>query len=209
VFTTNHATQTPEENMNFVEPIRDRKRIAQIKNLLRGQGRYRDLLLFVVGINSALRISDLLRLRISHFVDEHKHIRRRFAIKEEKRGKRQEVVINDSIREALGEYLAAYPGVASDPDNYVFFNSKANSFREPIKRGQAWKFITSICQDVGLRGNYGTHSLRKTWGYHARMNGVDLALIMYKLNHASLAYTKRYLGITDDELEEVVKRLNL
>ena len=188
--------------MNFVEPIRDRKRIAQIKNQLRGEGRYRDLLLFVVGINSALRISDLLQLRISHFVDEHNHIRRRFAIKEEKRGKRQEVVINDSIRETLDEYLSAYPGVTGDPGNYVFFN-------EAIKRGEAWKFITSICADVGLRGNFGTHSLRKTWGYHARMNGVDLALIMYKLNHASLAYTKRYLGITDDELEEVVKRLNL
>jgi hypothetical protein len=48
--------------MNFVEPIRDRKKIAQIKNQLRGQGRYRDLLLFVVGINTALRISDLLEL---------------------------------------------------------------------------------------------------------------------------------------------------
>ena len=195
--------------MNFVEPIRDRKRIAQIKNQLRGQGRHRDLLLFTVGINSALRISDLLNLRIHHFLDERGLIRRRFAINEEKRGKRQEVVINDSIRDALDEYLAAYPRVASDPDNYVFFNTKANSFREPIKRGQAWKFITSICADIGLRGNFGTHSLRKTWGYHARMSGVDLALIMYKLNHASLSYTKRYLGITDDELEEVVKRLNL
>ncbi len=195
--------------MNFVEPIRDRKRIAQIKNQLRGEGRYRDLLLFVVGINTALRISDLLQLRVSHFMDEHNHIRRRSVIKEEKRGKRQEIVINDSIREALDEYLSAYPGITSDPDNFVFFNSKANSFCEPIKRGQAWKFITSICQNVGLRGNFGTHSLRKTWGYHARMSGVDLALIMYKLNHASLAYTKRYLGITDDELEEVVKRLNL
>ena len=50
---------------------------------------------------------------------------------------------------------------------------------------------------------------QKTWGYHARMQGVDLALIMYKLNHESLAYTKRYLGITDDELQAVVRRLNL
>ena len=81
--------------------------------------------------------------------------------------------------------------------------------RESIRRGQAWKFITAICQQVGLRGNFGTHSLRKTWGYHARMNGVDLALIMYKLNHESIAYTKRYLGITDDELQAVVARLNL
>jgi site-specific recombinase XerD len=54
-----------------------------------------------------------------------------------------------------------------------------------------------------------SHSLRKTWGYHARMQGVDLALIMRKLNHTSLAYTKRYLSITDDELEAVARRLNL
>ena len=55
--------------MNFVEPIRDRKKFAQIKNLLRGERRYRDLLLFVMGINTALRISDLLHLQISHFLD--------------------------------------------------------------------------------------------------------------------------------------------
>ena len=95
--------------MNFVEPIRDRKKIAQIKNQLRGQQHYRDLLLLVVGINTALRISDLLQLRISHFIDDHKRIRQRFWIKEQKRNKRHEIVINQSIREALNEYLAAYP----------------------------------------------------------------------------------------------------
>ncbi len=78
-----------------------------------------------------------------------------------------------------------------------------------LLRGQAWKFIRAICREVGLPGNYGTHSLRKTWGYHARQQGVDLALIMHKLNHASLVYTKRYLGITDAELEAVIQRLNL
>lgn len=195
--------------MNFVEPIRDKKKIAQIKNLLRGQGRYRDLLLFVVGINTALRVSDLLKLRVGDFLDEDGAIKDRFVIREEKRGKRQEVVINDSIREAFGEYGGAYPGAAADPNHYVFFNTRTGNFSEPIKRGQVWKFIAAICEDVGLRGNFGTHSLRKTWGYHARLQGVDLALIMHKLNHNSLAYTKRYLGITDEELEEVVRRLNL
>ena len=87
--------------MNFVEPIRDRKKIAQIKNLLRGQKRFRDLLLFVVGINTALSISDLLQLQVNHFLDEQGRIKRRFWIKERKRGKRHEVVINTSIREAL------------------------------------------------------------------------------------------------------------
>lgn len=195
--------------MNFVEPIRDRKKITQIKNLLRGQKRFRDLLLFVVGINTALRISDLLELRVEHFLDDRQRIRQRFWIKEQKRGKRQEVVVNDSIRQNLEEYLKAYPAVVGDYKHFVFFNSQANSFLQPIRRGQAWKVITTICQQVGLRGNFGTHSLRKTWGYHARMQGVDLALIMHKLNHESIAYTKRYLGITDDELQAVSKRLNL
>src|SRR5688572_29093487 len=98
--------------MNFVEPIRDRKRIAQIKNILRGQGRYRDLLLFVVGINTALRISDLLRLRVGDFVEEDGQLRGRFSIREQKRDKRHEIVVNDSMREAWHEYLVAYPDVA-------------------------------------------------------------------------------------------------
>ena len=195
--------------MNFVEPIRDRKKIAQIKNQLRGQRRYRDLLLFVVGINTALRISDLLGLQVEHFLDDHQHVKRRFWIKEQKRGKRQEVVVNDSIRDGLEEYFSAYLEIIGDQNNFIFFNTKANGFMQPIRRGQAWKIITIICHKVGLRGNFGTHSLRKTWGYHARMQGVDLALIMHKLNHESIAYTKRYLGITDDELQAVSQRLNL
>jgi len=195
--------------MNFVEPIRDRKRIAQIKNLLRGQGRFRDLLLFVVGVNTALRISDVLCLRISDFLDEKRHLRRRFWIREQKRGKRQEVVVNESIRAAFIEYLAAYSEVAQMPEHFDFFNTKTHDYTQPIKRGQAWKFMRAVCGEIGLPGNYGTHSLRKTWGYHARQQGVDLALIMHKLNHASLVYTKRYLGITDAELEAVIQRLNL
>ena len=195
--------------MNFVEPIRDKKKLAQIKNLLRGQRRFRDLLLFVMGINTALRISDLLRLRIRDFLDGQGRLKQRFWVRERKRGKRHEVVINNSIQEAFEEYLAAYPGITNDLEHFVFFNAKTNDYSASIKRGQAWKLTTSICREVGLKGNYGTHSLRKTWGYHARMQGVDLALIMHKLNHSSIAHTKRYLGITDDELQAVVQRLNL
>ena len=168
--------------MKFVEPIRDRKKITQIKNLLRGQHRYRDLLLFVVGINTALRISDLLKLRVNQFIDIDGNIRNRFWIKEQKRGKRHEITINQSIQEALTEYLEAYPFVLKEPYSYLFFNPRT---KQHIKRGQAWKFITSICQDVGLRGNYGTHSLRKTWGYHARMQGAG---------HVYSERNRRYTG---------------
>jgi integrase len=103
--------------MNFVEPICDRKKIAQIKNLLRGQGRFRDLLLFTVGVNTALRISDLLQLQIGQFLDERGRHKYCFWIHEQKRNKRHEVVINQSIREALEEYLEAYPSIAENAVN--------------------------------------------------------------------------------------------
>jgi integrase len=195
--------------MNFVEPIRSQKKISQIKNLLRGAGRCRDLLLFVVGINTALRVSDLLNLRIGDFVNEAGEVKERFWIREQKRGKRHEVIINHSMRETLAEYRAAYPDIETDPAHFVFFNTRTHDYTRPINRRHVWKVISDVCHDVGLRGNYGTHSLRKTWGYHARMNGVDLALIMHQLNHTDLASTRRYLGITDEELGEVVRRLNL
>jgi integrase len=132
--------------MNFVEPIRERKKVAQIKNLLRGEGRFRDLLLFTVGINTALRVSDLLRLQIGHFVDDRRSIKKRFRIKEQKRGKRHQGFILASIREIFEAYLAAYPNIASDPQHFLFFNTKAYDFTVPIGRVQAWKFITTICK---------------------------------------------------------------
>jgi site-specific recombinase XerD len=195
--------------MNFVEPIRSVKKIAQIKNQLKGAGRYRDLLLFVVGINTALRVSALLALHVGDFFEAEGTIRDRFWIHEQKRGKRREVIVNASMGEALEWYRAAYPEAVARPAHALFFNTRTHDYTRPIDRRQVWQIITTLCQDVGLNGNYGTHSLRKTWGYHARRNGVDLVLIMHQLNHNDLAYTKRYLGITDEELEAVVRRLNL
>ena len=113
--------------MNFVEPIRDRKKIAQIKNQLRGQRRFRDLILFVIGIHTALRISDLLNLRVEHFLDDYQRIRRRFWIKERERGKRHEVVINASIREAVDEYWVAFSDIRGDRNNYVMIHFRAHN----------------------------------------------------------------------------------
>lgn len=195
--------------MQFVEPIREKKKIAQIKNLLKGEGRYRDLLFFVVGVNTALRASDLLNLRVGDFMDTDGEMLDGFYVNEQKTKKRRRVNINSAIKDALADYLAAYPGIVASPDNYLFFNVKTNRYDEPIKRGMAWRIIADICEQVGLRGNYGTHTLRKTWGYQARMSGVDLGLIMKTLNHSNMEETKLYLGITDDELAEIANRLNI
>ncbi len=197
--------------MDFVEPIRDKRKITQIKHFLIGADRYRDLFLFVVGINTALRISDLLPLRIADFVDQHGNIQDHFTIREQKREKRNEVVINASIREALDKYLPAYPGIEHKAGHYAFFSTKLGDYNYtcPLTRFQAWRLIAEMCAAVGLPGNYGTHTLRKTWGYQARQSGVPLELIMHKLNHANLTTTKRYLGITDDELRALAESLNL
>ncbi|MHB8628834.1 MAG: tyrosine-type recombinase/integrase [Aggregatilineales bacterium] len=194
-----------------MEPIRDKKKISQIKNQLTGAKRYRDLLLFVVGINTALRISDLLPLRVGQFFDEQDAIRHGFTIREEKRDKRNQVVVNASIAEVLEKYRQAYPVALHDPSHFVFFSSSrsAPNYTKPLSRVQAWRLLANICEDVGLVGNYGTHTLRKTWGYHARQSGVPLELIMHKLNHANVVVTKRYLGITDDELRTIAEGLNL
>jgi len=197
--------------MDFVEPIRDKKKISQIKNQLAGANRFRDLLLFVVGINSALRISDILPLRIGDFIDSEGEVRQQFSLREEKREKRNVVVINDSMREALGKYIDAYPQAGTKLSHYVFFSSKRSGpdFSRPMTRVQAWRLVSEMCAAVGLMGNYGTHTLRKTWGYQARQSGVPLELIMAKLNHSNIAMTKRYLGITDDELRAIAEGLNL
>jgi len=197
--------------MDFVEPIRDKKKITQIKNQLEGAKRYRDLLLFVVGINSALRISDLLPLRVGNFIDKDGETLERFLIREEKRDKRNVVVINDSIRDALDKYKEAYPQAVEKLSHFVFFSSKRSGpdYTRPLPRVQAWRLISEMCHTVSLGGNYGTHTLRKTWGYQARQSGVPLELIMAKLNHSNIAMTKRYLGITDAELQAIAEGLNL
>ena len=80
-----------------------------------------------MGINTALRISDLLELQVKHFLDDHQNIKRRFWIKEQKRGKRQEVVVNTSIQGALEEYFVAYPEIIGDQNNFIFFNTMDNA----------------------------------------------------------------------------------
>jgi site-specific recombinase XerD len=138
-----------------------------------------------------LRFRQMLSSRKSHCYggDCHtteKRPKHRFWIHEQKRNKRHEIVNNRNIREVLKEYLSCYAGIEEIHESFAFFNTKKMDFKIPIKQVQAWKFIVSICDDVGLAGNYDTHSLRKTWGYHARMQGGDLALIMHKLNHRAL-----------------------
>lgn len=196
--------------MNFTEPIRDVKKIVQIKNLLRGQWNIRDLLFFELWINSALRCSDLLSIQVKNLFEVDLIVKDFFDIKEMKTGKVSRITITPKVRDTLELYKQTYPNIVLRQENYVFFKKKTFPLgSQAIGRKMSWLFLSKICEEVGLKWNFSNHSLRKTWGYQARMNAVPLEIIQHKLNHSSLAITQKYLWITADEIMEACNKLDL
>ncbi len=196
--------------MKFVEPIRNISKIETIKKILKADKNYRDLLLFVCGINFALRIWDLIKLQVKDLVDENNQIKENFIIKEQKTWKLATRTITNSIKEALELYFQKYPFILNNKENYLFFRLKAkNRWENHITRRAGLDVIKKLTSLVWLQWNYWSHTLRKTWGYQARKKDVPLSLIQYKLNHSSMKITERYLGITADEIEKVDNMLNL
>lgn len=187
-----------------VEPIRDEKKIMAIRSMLKADGRPRDYLLFVLGINFALRISDLLSLKVGDVLDRSYEVRQHFILRESKTNKEKKVTINRSARQALEWFfgLAGY----SEADAFLFKSLRSDM---PIDSVRAWHLIKGWCREVGVKERCGTHTLRKTWGYHARQKGIPIELIQAKFGHSSPAITRRYIGITADEIAAVEDRVCL
>lgn len=187
--------------MEFVQPIRDKKQIEGMKKVLKATNT-RDYVLFVLGINTGLRISDLLRLKQTDVKDEKGKIKSRIEIREKKTGKNQNFPINDTVAKALKEYLPSGP-----PEDTPLFPSRKGS--GPITRQQAHHILNEAAQQVGIKERIGTHTLRKTFGYHARMAGYPIETLQKIFNHSSQKITLVYLGITQDDTDEVYMKLNL
>lgn len=186
--------------MEFVQPIRDRKKIEAIKKVLRGS-KLRDYVLFTLGINSGLRVSDLLKLNVSDVLDEKGRVKDRITIRERKTGKAKAFPFSDTVIKALKEYI-----LDTHPQMALFPSRKGGG---PITRQQAYRIINDAAKLVGIKDKIGTHTLRKTFGYHAYIAGVDVTRIQSLLNHSSPKETLRYIGITQDELDDVYLNLNL
>lgn len=188
--------------MEFVEPIRDRKKINDMKKYL--QGNKRDFLLFTLGINSALRVSDLLELKFEDIIDEKLKPLDHIKLKETKTGKHNKIAISKSVKKAIINYIKEY--YKGNLSYYVFYSRKG--INKPIQRAMAWKVIKGAADAVGVK-DIGTHSLRKTWAYHSYKAGTDIVIIQDMLNHSSPAITLRYIGITQDEKDRAVLSLDL
>lgn len=184
--------------MNTVEPIRNETKIQEIKDHLKSTSP-RDYLLFTMGINSALRIGDLLSLKLGDVLDDHGAIRERIDLRQQKTGKEVRPKINQSIREALTHYLNHFGNGVMD--QWLFRSHRTG---QRLCKVRVWQLVKQWISEVGLKGGpYGCHSLRKSWGYWARQQGVSLELIMEKLGQSSIQTTRRYIGITQEEVNEI------
>lgn len=196
--------------MNFVNWIKSVAKIEQIKSILKWEWKIKYLVLFHLWITTALRIWDLLKLKISDIFFEDWKIRDNFEIKDNKTWKRNSLLISKNIKKSLSLYVEKYPYVIKNQDNYLFFNEKkAPVWNLWIWRVQAYKFISKICKDVWLEWKFWTHTMRKTfWAVH-RLKWTPLELISHKLNHSSLSITKKYLWISDDEVNLLIDKIDL
>ncbi len=177
-----------------VEPIRQVKDIKAIKTMIAGNPR--NFALFVVGINTSLRGSDLLSLKVG----EVRNIKpmQDFEIREQKTKKCRRITWNRAAVEAIQKLLATR-AEASD-DDYLFVGRS----EKPLTRDYLRKMIKQWCAAIRLPGNYGSHSLRKTWGYHQRVRfGAGLPELTEAFNHSNQSITLRYLCIQPDEVKSL------
>ena len=191
--------------MNTVEPIKDKMKILAIKRNLKEEENPRNYLLFTAGVNLALRISDLLSLKVKDVIDSKGDIKTYLHVKEGKTGRQAKITINNTAKEALNYYLNRSKGI--DPDSYIFKSERSN---KKLDRIRTWGLIQEWTKAVGLEGErYGTHTLRKTWGYQARKQGLSIEQISEKLGHKSVTVTRRYIGISQEEINRVEKEVEI
>lgn len=187
-------------------PIRHKEEIEQIKQYFLDKQNYRDYALFVLGINTALRISDIINLQWNEVYNfEQQKYREHLIVQEQKTGKRACVAINKSCVNALS--LLKEHSKENLQNGYIFYSG--DDACKHISRNRAWHIIKKAAADNHIDGNISCHSLRKTFGYHAWQTGIPPALIMEIYNHSNINITKRYLSINQDEKDKLFNQLNL
>lgn len=205
------------------EPIKNVEDIIRISKYLIEHKRYRDNMLFIVGINFGLRVSDLLRLKFSMLLDDNLVFRTSFPILEKKTAntrrvkKNRYITINDAVIEAVTMYLRDMnsKGITCRLDDYLF-KSESNHGKNSnaaMTRVSVDRILKDIARETGITSRVSTHTLRKTFGYHQMvMSGNSprkLLLLQKMFGHSTSAQTLDYIGITGEEIEEAYRNLNL
>ena len=179
-----------------VDPIRRLEDVKAIKEIL--SDRPRDLLLFTMGVNNGLRVGDLLRLKVK----DVRHLKEgdSILIRESKTKKENILMVNKAVHKALRNYLEE---VDPDDEDFLFASRKS---KEPLLIQAVNALVKKWTKAINLKGNFGAHTLRKTFGYIQRtMYKVGFEVLAKRFNHSSPAVTMRYLGITDKEVNGILR----
>lgn len=189
--------------MSATEPIRNKEQLKALSDYFVNRGEFRNHVLIVLGAYTALRISDLLKLKWSDVYNyENKCFRSHISLIEHKTGKIKMIAINKQALAALKRYFPNHRG------EYIFSNGR--KVEKPISRVQAWRILHAAVLAVGIAGKIACHSLRKTWGYMAwTAQKISPVIIMQVYNHSSYEVTRRYLGITQDEVDKAYMSMNM
>jgi integrase len=187
--------------MSTSQPIRNKRQIRELAAYYLKLGQIRNHVLVVMGVHTALRIGDLLRLTWDDVYDfERGRVRESVAVAEKKTGKTKTVLLNGRAAAALKLY--AY---AAEPGRPLILSRKGDN--KAISRQHAYRVISDAAEALGFACRVSCHSLRKTFGYLAWKSGVSPAVIMKVYNHSSLAVTQLYLGVTQDDLDDCYRKL--
>jgi integrase len=178
-----------------VEPIRDRAKINQMYYYLVNKD-IKYGLMFKFGLNTGLRISDILPVKLEDIINYDGQFREYFILNEKKTGKEKKIKINNSLCNEINSYITK---VSLSPGSYLFTSRKGAY----LGRVQAYRILKEAADNIGLE-NFGTHSLRKTWGYWTyKLSNHNVGLIMETFNHSSPSITLRYIGINQDQKDEL------
>lgn len=183
--------------MNTVEPIRDKRLILDIADYLKERNE-RDYILFMFGIYSGLRISDILPLQVRD-VRNKDYI----YLREQKTDKEKRFPINDELKSILNNYIKG----KSDYE-LLFPRSKGKGQKKHISRQRVWKILNEAAAYFGYNDKIGCHTLRKTFGYWLYQNTHDIVAIQEILNHSDPSITKRYIGVNQDSKDTLMRGLS-
>jgi len=192
--------------MSTTQPIRNPENLKQFKEYYHSvKPNPRNYALIIVGLNSALRISDILHLSYGDVYDfEKKEWKQHIIITEQKTQKTNRIYINNEIKKVLKGFLEETERTSKE---WIF---KSQMHRcEPLSRFQAFRIIKEASAYAGLYHDISCHSLRKTFGYHAWKQGTPPVLLMNIYNHSTFQVTKRYLGIEQDDKDEVFENIKI
>lgn len=196
--------------MSTTQPIKSLASLDSFKQYyLVRKPNERNHVLIILGLNTALRISDILDLKWKDVYDSEKgKIRDHLEIIEKKTGKTNLIALNDSSSNALFHYKeSVFEKDTYDGERFLFESKR--SVNAPLSRSQAFRIIKEAAVNVGLDNHISCHSLRKTFGYHAWKQGTPPALLMNIYNHSSYQITKKYLCIEQDDKDEVFLKISL